>query len=265
MFCSTCGKALVEGTNYCAACGNAISTVAQELPRETAAPAASGTAPYDYANDPNLRYGRMLSDKMRYRYKCEACDQVTDWLDAEISTQFVYILEKNVELINLPLEQLAPILSTAAVKTDPTVLAFRKRMETGKLNGKFFEWFDSRFKGGKTCPNCGKSQSWFPAEIFTLRIGCLAGILFAVGIVAYLIGIFGTAVTPSPTREMVGNVIMAITFIAAAVITCVTLIRQAIYRRKYKSKLPYRGFLEIEWPEEFRSLRDDEDVLRNQG
>ena len=212
-------------------------------------------------NTQNMRNGRVLPDKLRYRYTCSACNKKTDWFNDDISSQLVYSLDENTDINTLSAEQIVLLLQNAAVKTDPNVYMIKKSMDTDVLKGAFFDWMESHLNEGKACPSCGAPQAWRNIAGFSTKIGCLAGILFAVGVLAYFIGIWGTAVSPSPTRQLVGEIVFGILGVSAVIIVFAAVIKQSISRRKYKSALPYKGFLEIEWPEPFRKLREDENLF----
>ena len=184
---------------------------------------------------------------LRYRYTCESCSKTTEWFSENLPIVSSITLDGRNDISDLTSEQIQGLYKELDSRREPffeDILDLRHNMTTGKLKKKDFDWIESNFNG-KSCPKCGKSQSWH----ISFDPGCLfVCILLAIMVLGLFFGFIGVVVTPDSVSGIVCNTLFAISMVVNAIILIFIGIKKILARKAYKTKCPYKDVLEIEWP-----------------
>jgi hypothetical protein len=185
---------------------------------------------------------------IRYRYTCEQCGHQTEW--------FEKTLEGETNLLGTAIEEVLPGTlgesagrALASDELAATIRGYKERVALGN-----YTFFDH----GKSCPQCGRHQSWLPIhDVSSIPPGgrvALYGLgFFAAGLIVFLIAFL---ITIDSAEQWAQDLGMAIGLGALIVLPAVGIIkairrnkRDAAENKAQQSATTTKNAPEIDWNE----------------
>jgi len=214
---------------------------------------------------------RIAKQEIRYRYKCEYCQTITEWYDSSIiqKANKIYRFKRNKKIDDLNIYNFDndDKNSLTHPKLDEQLdkkAKQRIKIIINKLNDSLYNSnsvlnfpdepfiasiFNETFVKGKSCPNCGKRQSWYPA-LSTTFSNKQSVIQFSIGFA--VTGVILTSLAIGITATTLSFLFyLSIVFIGALIIGGIFGLLFSLYNKnkylKTNNNTKISNILEVDW------------------
>lgn len=213
-------------------------------------------------------YSSVARREFRYRYQCEHCGHITDWIYGEITQKAMTIkrsrhFNKPEVMMETP-KILSQVDKQAEIALDNSIERIKRAIESNsdvmliQDEPLLVDEYNRMFLEGSTCPECGKRQSWYPAvsSIPSLKNSVLnyaAGFGISGAILFFILA-------PLAEKRFINILLLTVAVsvacgcIAGYMITKIKTRR----RRDFLNKHSGKAKAEIDWNANARSISQDE-------